>query len=286
MRTGLVLRGAHRARSCATPAETAMTSSAAGSSRRISSRTIRCFGVACLTWPREGVVLADPGPDVADEEPLRNETAYLARADLTVAYCGTIGLAHGLEVVLRAGAALRARARRDVVFLLVGDGARLEALRAAAAAAGLDNVVFTGGLDRRSIPAVLACSDAVLVHLRAAEVFRSVMPSKILEGAAMGRPLVLGVRGFAQRFVEEAGCGVCVAPEDADGLAAAVTRLADDPALCRRLGRAGLACAARFDRDRLAARYLDIIERTVRRQHRPRVAARTTRHGGGCTTRK
>ena len=180
-----------------------------------------------------------------------------------VAWCGTIGLAHGLEVVLRAAEALSARGRRDIVFLLAGDGARLDALRAAAAEAGLDNVVFTGRLDRGRIAEVLACSDVCLVHLRASETFTAVMPSKIFEGAAMGLPLVLGVRGFARRFVEDAGCGLCIEPEDAGGLVAAVLRLAADPALRRRLGRAGLECAARFDRDRLAAGYLEIIEKTA-----------------------
>ena len=128
-----------------------------------------------------------------------------------VAYCGTIGLAHGLEVVLRAAAALVARGRRDIVFLLAGDGARRDALSGAAAAAGLDNVVFAGRLERRRVPAVLACSHVCLVHLRASEAFTSVMPSKIVEGAAMGLPIVLGVGGFARRFVEDAGCGVCIA---------------------------------------------------------------------------
>lgn len=183
-----------------------------------------------------------------------------------VAYCGTIGLAHGLDVVLRAGAVLRARRRCDIVFLLAGDGARLDALRAAAAGAKLDNVVFAGGLQRRHVPAILACSDVCLVHLRASEAFTSVMPSKIFEGAAMGLPVVLGVRGFAQRFVEAAGCGVCIAPDDADALAESVLRLADDPGLRRRLGLAGRECAARFDRDRLAARYLEIIERAAGQQ--------------------
>ena len=54
-------------------------------------------------------------------------------------------------------------------------------------------------------------------------------------------------------------------PEDAAGLTEAVLRLAADPALRGRLGRAGLACAVRFDRDRLAARYLEIVEETAGR---------------------
>lgn len=180
-----------------------------------------------------------------------------------VTYCGTIGLAHGLEIVLQAGAALMARGRQDIVFLLAGDGARLDALRGDAAEAGLDNVVFTGRLERRRIPLVLATSDVCLVHLRDSETFASVMPSKIFEGAAMGLPVILGVPGFARRFVEDARCGVCMDPEDPEGLVSAVLKLADDSALRRRLGQAGLAYVARFDRERLAAQYLHIIERTA-----------------------
>lgn len=218
--------------------------------------------------PRVSVVTN--GVDTELFRPRRPNPAYQTRLGVAgcfvVAWCGTIGLAHGLEVVLRAGARLIERARRDVVFLLVGDGARLDALRAAAAHQGLENVIFTGRLDRSEIPNVLSCSNAFLVHLRASPIFTTVMPSKIFEGAAMALPLVVGVRGFARRFVEEAGCGLCIEPDNDGELVDAVLRLADDPALRRRLGEAGRARVARaFDREGLAARYLAIVERTAGR---------------------
>ena len=176
-----------------------------------------------------------------------------------VTYCGTIGMAHGLEVVLRAGRLLIERDRRDVVFLLAGDGARRRELRDAAARSGLDNVVFAGRLDTGIIPEVLSLSDACLVHLRSSPTFTSVMPSKIFEAAAMARPVILGVDGFARTFVENAGCGVYVEPEDERGLVEAILRLAADAALRERLGRAGLDLAGACDRDRLAERYLATI---------------------------
>ena len=176
-----------------------------------------------------------------------------------VTYCGTIGMAHGLEVVLRAGRLLIERDRRDVVFLLVGDGARRRELRDAAARSGLDNVIFAGRLDTGMIPEVLSLSDACLVHLRSSPTFTSVMPSKIFEAAAMARPVILGVDGFARTFVENAGCGVYVEPEDERGLVEAILRLAADAALRERLGRAGLDLAGACDRDRLAERYLATI---------------------------
>ena len=181
-----------------------------------------------------------------------------------VTYCGAIGLAHGLEVVLRAARLLRDRGRSDIVFLLVGDGARLDALRGEALRDGLDNVVFAGAFDRSVIPAVLSVSDACLVHLRKAKTFTTVMPSKIFEFAAMERPIILGVQGFARDFVAKAGCGICVEPENEEELVAAALRLADDAGLRNRLGAAGRAYVIeRFDRGRLAERYLGIIERVV-----------------------
>ena len=213
---------------------------------------------------RVSVVTNGVDPELFHSRPPNR--ALAARLGVTgrfvVAWCGTVGMAHGLEVVLRAAARLRDRGRPDIVFLLVGDGARLDALRDAAARQGLDNVVFAGRLDRAEIPEVLSFADACLVHLRAVPLFTTVMPSKIFEAAAMGRPLVLGVGGFARRFVEDAGCGLCIEPENDGELVEAVLRLAGHPELRRRLGEAGRATVhGAFDRDRLASRYLELIQR-------------------------
>ena len=177
-----------------------------------------------------------------------------------VAYCGTVGMAHGLDVVPRAAAKLAARGERRVVFLVAGGGARLAALREDVSRRRLDNVVCLGQVAAAEAPALLALADACLVHLRRSPVFTTVLPSKIFEAAAMARPIILGVRGHAQRLVEELDCGLCIEPEDAEQLAGAVGRLAGDAALRARLGAAGEAAMAAFDRDRLAARYLEVLE--------------------------
>ena len=179
-----------------------------------------------------------------------------------VTYCGVIGMAHGLEVVLRAAAHLRENP--DVVFLLVGDGACFDDLKATAERDGLDNVVFTGNVAKDCVPGLIALSDVCLVHLRASDTFTSVMPSKIFEAAAMAKPVVLGVRGFAAEFVQTAGCGVCIEPENEHELVDAVLRLSADRALCERLGQAGRDYVARhFSRDELAQDYLDVIQQTA-----------------------
>ena len=182
-----------------------------------------------------------------------------------VAYCGVIGMAHGLEVVLRAASDLRAKpGGRRIAFLLVGDGACYDDLRELSERDGLDNVVFTGNVAKACVPGLIALSDVCLVHLRASDTFTSVMPSKIFEAAAMAKPVILGVRGFAAEFVAKAGCGLCIEPENERELVEAVLRLSADSALCERLGQAGRDyVTGHFSRDELARDYLDVIQQTV-----------------------
>jgi glycosyltransferase involved in cell wall biosynthesis len=195
---------------------------------------------------------------------------YAPNGEFLCSYVGTIGMGCGLAVVLRAAERLRELGRRDVVFLLVGDGAVREELEREARGRGLDRVVFTGRLPKADMPRVLAASDACLVHLARKELFRTVMPSKIFEAAAMAKPIVLGVEGFAAGIVEGAGAGICIEPENAEQLVGAVLRLAGDRELARRLGRAGAErIAAAYDYRELARDYGKLL-RDVAAQEAPR----------------
>lgn len=178
-------------------------------------------------------------------------------------YIGTIGMAHGLEVVLDAAAAFRDAGRSDVVFLMVGDGARRTELEAASRARGLaETVIFTGRQPRELMPTVLAASDACLVHLKAAELFGTVIPSKIFETMAMGRPIIMGVKGEARDIVLSAGAGLAMEPESADSLRQRIEQLMGDAGLRAAMGQSARRTAIeRFSRDRMARDFLDLLTR-------------------------
>jgi glycosyltransferase involved in cell wall biosynthesis len=179
-------------------------------------------------------------------------------------YIGTIGMGSGLDVVLRAARLLRDEGREDIVFMLVGDGAVREALERTVRQEGLKRIIFTGRQDKRVVPAFLAMADACLVHLVRRDLFRTVLPSKIFEAAAMKKPIILGVEGSAAQIVGEANAGICIEPENETDLVEAVTRLARDRDLAGRMGQAGFeSIAAVYDYDRLAEKYAEIVERVV-----------------------
>lgn len=181
------------------------------------------------------------------------------------AYLGTIGMAHGLDVVVKAAEALRDHGRDDVVFWLVGDGARKSSLESDVKHRGLERwVVFTGRLPKEDMPRVLASVDACLVHLRKTELFETVIPSKIFEMMAMGKPIIMGVRGEALRIVEEAGAGIAMEPESADSLLKAVDTLRNGATdWSPRTQSVREYLRVNFSRDALAEKMLGIIDAVV-----------------------
>jgi glycosyltransferase involved in cell wall biosynthesis len=179
-------------------------------------------------------------------------------------YIGTIGMGSGLDVVLRAARLLRDEGREDIVFMLIGDGAVREALERTARKEGLKRIIFTGRQDKRLVPAFLVMTDVCLVHLLRKDLFRTVLPSKIFEAAAMKKPIILGVEGSAAQIVGEANAGICIEPENESELVEAVKRLAADRVLAGRMGQAGFdSIASIYDYDRLAEKYAEIVERVA-----------------------
>lgn len=180
-------------------------------------------------------------------------------------YVGTIGMAHGLSVVVRAAEILKSANRNDIVFCLVGDGAQREKIEKEVQESNVeDQIRFTGRLPKSDMPMVLASSDCLLIHLKKTDLFATVIPSKIFEAMAMERPLVMGVQGESADIVEESGAGIAVESDNAQQLVDAVLKLKDDNELRKRLCVNGRKFVGlNYSRDSLAEKMLDVMKRVA-----------------------
>jgi colanic acid biosynthesis glycosyl transferase WcaI len=184
----------------------------------------------------------------------------------TVSYVGTHGMAHGLSNIVRV--AERFRSDPSVRFLFVGEGAEKDKVKKLAADLRLTNCIFLDVVPRPVVAAIYQASDVCLVPLIDRPAFREVLPSKIFEIMAMGRPVLLSVGGRAERLVTEAGGGISVPPEDEEAIAAAIQRLRDDPALGKQLGERGRAYVRKhFDRRVIAEKYVESLREIVATTH-------------------
>jgi colanic acid biosynthesis glycosyl transferase WcaI len=145
-----------------------------------------------------------------------------------VTHSGNMGVKQGLNVIL--DAAELSRNMRDVVYLLVGDGATRHDLEARAKIQNLTNVKFLPVLTRKQFLEMLAASDVGLITQQRS-VADIVFPSKTATLMTVGCPLVASVNPNSEvaRAVRESGSGVVVSPEDPDSLLTAITNLRDNP---------------------------------------------------------
>ena len=183
-----------------------------------------------------------------------------AEEKFLVCYIGTMGMAHGLDTLVEAAADLQTAAP-SVVLLLVGEGAEKERIIGLARSRGLKNMIFVDQQPREKIPAYICASDACLVLLKNSEIFKTVIPTKMLEFMSCARPVILGVDGEARKIVNEAHSGIVIEPENSVDLVKAVIRLAANSSLCNLLGRNGRQYVLKhFSRQEKAAAYVRVLE--------------------------
>lgn len=176
-----------------------------------------------------------------------------------VSYIGTVGMAHGLQLILDAAEHCGTRVP-DVQFVIVGAGAELGELQAQAKTRGLANVTFVGQVPHAEVVNYWRLSDITLVLLRDTPLFRTVIPSKIFEAMATGTPVITNVRGELQTILEPLGAAEMIAPDSLAALVDAIDRLARDPPRRKALSAAAIETAKRYDRIELADRMLDALQ--------------------------
>jgi glycosyltransferase involved in cell wall biosynthesis len=213
--------------------------------------------------------LFSPQPQAADSE-MRRQLG--AENKFLVCYVGTMGMAHGLETLLAATAHLQP-SHPDVMFLLVGEGAEKERIKQMAQAQGLGNIHFLDQQPREKIPAIISASNACLVLLKKTDVFKTVIPTKMLEFMSCARPVILGVDGEARKIVEDAGAGIAIEPENSEALAHAIERLVSNPQICSELGQKGRNhILQHLSRKETANRYLQILQNLLQQKLTPSLA--------------
>jgi glycosyltransferase involved in cell wall biosynthesis len=202
--------------------------------------------------------LPDPGSAEAKYARFRLRTELGIQGCFVVLYAGTLGMAHRLETVTEA--ADRLRERRDIKFVVAGDGAERSRLESLVRERCLGNVLYVGRQSHERMPDFLAAADACLVPLRRSDVFKTAIPSKMFEAMAAAKPVILGVEGESREILLEAQAGIPIAPEDPEALANSILHLQQAPGRARMLGLNGRrAVLEKYAREQQAAAYLELL---------------------------
>jgi glycosyltransferase involved in cell wall biosynthesis len=146
----------------------------------------------------------------------------------SILVAGNIGEGQGLEKIIPQAADL---VSEDYDLVVIGDGGTKQ--RLVDACYGKANVVLLPPVSRQKLSEHYADADILLMHLNDYDAFRKVLPSKIFEYAATGKPILAGVSGYAAEFTQrEVDNAVVFPPCDAEAMVAGIEQL--NPDLCQR----------------------------------------------------
>jgi glycosyltransferase involved in cell wall biosynthesis len=202
---------------------------------RVAAKGVRPGRIETVpVWSRKDEIYPLP----RDRNGLRAELGWARK--FVAMYSGNMGLAHAFDEFLEA--ARRLRDRKEIAFLFVGDGPRLDEVRRAQTLESLDNIRLMDYFPRERLHASLSLADVHLISMRR-EMSGIVVPGKLYGVMASGRPAIFIGPEHCESAdtIRQADCGMNFRQGDVDGLVEALDRLAANPELAREMGERGRA---------------------------------------------
>lgn len=195
------------------------------------------------TWTDQWFPLGFPGKHMADTCKGQVGNFHFRRREFTIVFVGSFVRAYDFDTVLAAAEFLVPERCRDIRFVLVGDGDRMERIRKRVQA--LPNVVLPGWCDRRMVGRILARADVGLApYSRGALI---TLPNKPFEYMAAGVPVLHSLEGELAELVATEQIGLQYRAGDPLHLAAQIQWLKDHPDVLKEMGqRARRLFEARF----------------------------------------
>ena len=225
-----------------------------------------CEGIAARGVPNERIAMVPNGCDLdifSDPNIVPWRPEDIADSDLIAIFTGTHGQANGLDAVLNAATVLKARARDNIKFVLVGSGKFKPALEARAKADGLDNVHFLAPVPKEQLAGLLKGADIGMQILANVPAFYyGTSPNKFFDYIASGLPVFNNYPGWLKDLLEKNGCGLTVPPDDPEAFADAMEHATANRSMLADMGvRARQLAETEFSRADLAQKWVAWVAR-------------------------
>jgi len=184
-------------------------------------------------------------------KPINGSNSFQSRYDLkgkfVVMHSGNIGLSQDLEKLIEAANILRQK--KDIVFLMVGEGNKKTELERKGREWGLDNLIFLPYQPKRLLKYSFSAGDLFIISLKKG-LAGYIVPSKLYGILASGSPFIAAVDLDCEvaAVAKHYKCGILIPPGDPQALASAIVRLYDDPSNLKKMGKRAREAAGNFDR--------------------------------------
>jgi phosphatidylinositol alpha-mannosyltransferase len=218
----------------------------------------RARDFAAAHFPHEYQII--PNGIATDEfGPSVRPFAHLRNGMINLLFVGRLEQRKGFSYLLRAFARLKSEipGLRLIVVGAYGEKTRRR-YEALVEASGIRDVLFTGQASQEDLPRYYRSADIFCAPSIGGESQGIIL----LEAMASGRPVVASDIPGYRTVVEDGREGLLVPARDPEALARALRRLIADPELRERMSASGLRRADEYSWPKIAARVLEVYERT------------------------
>lgn len=151
--------------------------------------------------------------------------------DFMVHFHGEFQRLHGTEYILEAASMLP-----DVKFRIVGKGCEFDARRSQTLAQGANNIEFHPAVSYERLAKLISEASICLGIFGKTKKAEMVIPHKVYEALAMGKPIITADTPAARELLEYGKTAVLCPSGNSMALAAAIRRLKEDESLRQYLG--------------------------------------------------
>lgn len=187
------------------------------------------------------------------------EKKFDVAGKFVVSYVGATGLANGLDYLLEC-ANSSSKAGLPIHFIVCGTGALLERLKKSSANLRLQNMTFTGFVDREGVRGVMSITDAVFVCYKDIPILETGSPNKFFDGLASGKLILINFGGWIKKEIEENKCGVMISKTDPTDFVRKIRVFLTDVDLLRQYQDASRKLAeGKFERRKLIQDWVSLF---------------------------
>lgn len=201
--------------------------------------------------------------ELADLEACRRKYG-LAADKLIVIHGGAMGVANGLDSIMKTAKLLHENRQEDILFVLAGEGKTRPQLEKFCQEHGMNNVMITGAVPRKEVPLLLALSDITITSFQNIPILATNSPNKFFDALAAAKPIIVNSAGWTKDIVEKHEIGFYVHPDKPEELADLLMEIKQGQYDLAEMGaRARLLAEEKYERRKLAAQMEAVLAKAV-----------------------
>ena len=143
-----------------------------------------------------------------------------------ILFTGNVGEAQSMDTILRSAKELKEKSFKNINYIIVGSGSKLDYCKQFAQTEGLDNIFFLGQHPLEEMPNFIKFADALLISLKDEEIFNLTIPNKLQSYMASQKPIIGSLNGEGAKIIKISKSGIVSNAEDSHLLTKNVIEMA------------------------------------------------------------